>query len=339
MDDIPVTVYGFIKSVRRVNKWLVFLGLYDFSKPSKVTQVVSSIHAGSPEERKVLQNELLKLPPFVPVAVTGTVSRTHSPPPSKEEGKRWGEPSAQRPEIQMESLIQLNAVSPDLIYTPETVFPPKKRHLQLRTSPLLRAALSMRNRVADLCRRGLAKRGFLEVETPLLFKSTSEGAREFLVPTRNPGMFYALPQSPQQYKQILMASGVPRYYQFAKCFRDEDLRTDRQPEFTQLDLEMSFARSKDVIRIVQSLLRDVFSSVLGVDLPCEFPRLAYREAIQSYGTDKPDLRHGFLKVGFCPHMLGRSPLIITRFTKPTSHIALARPRHSISSAGKTTRLR
>lgn len=280
----------------------MFLDLYDFCRPATVIQVVSSIHAGASDERKALQDELHKLSPFVPVAVTGTVSRTHLPPPpgalSKDESRRWDEPPAGRPEIQMELLVQLNTVSPELIYTPETIFPPEKRHLQLRTSPLLRDALYTRNRAADLCRRALAKRGFLEVETPLLFKSTSEGAREFLVPTRNPGMFYALPQSPQQYKQILMASGVPRYYQFAKCFRDEDLRTDRQPEFTQLDLEMSFARGEDVIRVVQSLLRDVFSKTLAIDLPSEFPRLAYKEAMRSYGTDKPDLRHGFLKVGF-----------------------------------------
>jgi aspartyl-tRNA synthetase len=300
--DKTVVIHGFIKSVRKLSKKLVFLDLYDYrSGPDIIVQVVSNITANSPQEQKAMHNTLLKLPPFVPVCVKGIVTKTKSPPPpgglSADESQKWGAGSPMhRPEIQLESLIQLNSVSPDLIYTPATVFPPEKRHLQLRTSPLLANALRMRNKVSDICRQSLKKSGFLEVETPLLFKSTPEGAREFLVPTRTQGMCYALPQSPQQYKQILMASGVARYFQFAKCFRDEDLRADRQPEFTQLDLEMSFARKEDVMKIVHKLICDIFYKAMGIDLPFGFRSMTYSEAMQSYGTDKPDLRHGFLKV-------------------------------------------
>lgn len=132
------------------------------------------------------------------------------------------------------SIRQLNQFPRDLIATTETVFPPEQRHLQFRTDQGLRQRLKYRAKIANLCRQHLRNVGFQEVETPLLFKSTPEGAREFIVPTRQTGLAYALPQSPQQYKQVLMASGVSRYFQFAKCFRDEDLRADRQPEFTQV---------------------------------------------------------------------------------------------------------
>jgi len=137
-------------------------------------------------------------------------------------------------EIQATSVLQLNQVPRDLIATTDTVFPPEQRHLQFRTDSELRRRLKHRARVASSCRKYLGTLDFQEVETPLLFKSTPEGAREFIVPTRQKGLAYALPQSPQQYKQVLMASGVSRYFQFAKCFRDEDLRADRQPEFTQV---------------------------------------------------------------------------------------------------------
>ncbi|KAI7190229.1 hypothetical protein KC316_g5857, partial [Hortaea werneckii] len=149
-----------------------------------------------------------------------------------------------------------------------------------------KAARFIRDHLAD-------QHGFEEFETPMLFKSTPEGAREFLVPTRDPGMAYALPQSPQQYKQILMASGIPRYMQIARCFRDEDLRADRQPEFTQVDLEMAFASGEDVMRTIEDTVKALWEALLDVkNLPAAFPRMTYEEAMSKYGSDKPDIRLG-----------------------------------------------
>ena len=139
-------------------------------------------------------------------------------------------------EIQADSIIPLNTFPTDLVAKCDTVFPPELRHLQFRTDNELRSRIRLRSKIAAKVREGMLNKDFDEIETPLLFKSTPEGAREFIVPTRKKGMAYALPQSPQQYKQVLMASGIPRYFQFAKCFRDEDLRADRQPEFTQVCL-------------------------------------------------------------------------------------------------------
>ena len=140
-------------------------------------------------------------------------------------------------EVELWDVQPLNEFPKDIIATPETVFSPEQRHLQIRSDKSLRDALAFRARTADICRDELSNSGaFMDVETPILFKSTPEGAREFIVPTRRKGLAYALPQSPQQFKQLLMCSGISRYYQIARCFRDEDLRTDRQPEFTQVSL-------------------------------------------------------------------------------------------------------
>ncbi|MBN2073842.1 MAG: aspartate--tRNA ligase [Actinobacteria bacterium] len=181
----------------------------------------------------------------------------------------------------------------------------KYRYIDLR-SDQMQENLRMRHRITQTVRKYFDSKGFVEIETPILAKSTPEGARDFLVPSRiNRGKFYALPQSPQLFKQILMFSGFDRVYQVARCFRDEDLRADRQPEFTQIDLEMSFVSVEDVINVIEGMFKDIFSHVTGKELNIPFKRITWQESMENYGSDKPDLRYG-LNIRDISHIFKKS---------------------------------
>jgi len=164
------------------------------------------------------------------------------------------------------------------------------RYLDMRR-PEVKQRFQLRSHVARVLRRYLDEQGFLDIETPMLTRATPEGARDYLVPSRTQiGSFYALPQSPQLFKQLLMVAGFERYYQIVRCFRDEDLRADRQPEFTQLDIELSFTDEQTIQNLMEGMIRRLFKEVLGVNLPDPFPQMTYEEAMRRYGSDKPDLR-------------------------------------------------
>lgn len=200
-------------------------------------------------------------------------------------------------EIKLEAINVLNkSVTPPFTIEDESDggedLRAKFRYLDLRRNPLQKA-LALRHRLAHEVRNYLDGKGFMEIETPYLIKSTPEGARDFVVPSRmNQGQFYALPQSPQTFKQLLMVAGYDRYFQIVRCFRDEDLRADRQPEFTQIDCEMSFVEQEDVLNMFEGMMRTMFKNVLGVDIPNPMPRMSWYDAMDKYGSDKPDVRFG-----------------------------------------------
>lgn len=224
-------LHGYLGVRRDLSKNLSFVPLINPQNLQQV-QVISTCKV-SDEEAVSVQGRLRSIRPHTPVAITGILKL------KPEADRKEKDPSKKRDigdfEVTLQDIQSLNDFPSDIIVTPDTRYTPEQRHLQLRTDKDLSYALKVRDDVARSCRKELqGVQGFVEVETPLLFKSTSEGAREFIVPTRRKGVAYALPQSPQQFKQILMASGIQKYFQFARCFRDEDLRADRQPEFTQV---------------------------------------------------------------------------------------------------------
>ena len=200
-------------------------------------------------------------------------------------------------EIKVESINILNkSVTPPFTIEDESDggedIRAKFRYLDLRRNPL-QQALALRHRLAHEVRNYLDSKNFMEIETPYLIKSTPEGARDFVVPSRmNQGQFYALPQSPQTFKQLLMVAGYDRYFQIVRCFRDEDLRADRQPEFTQIDCEMSFVEQEDVLNMFEGMMRTLFKNVINVDIPDPLPRMSWYDAMDNYGSDKPDVRFG-----------------------------------------------
>jgi aspartyl-tRNA synthetase len=279
-----VTLHGYLRSRSDISKKLSFAQLEDPSLQKSI-QLISSTKTETQTVKDAF-DKLRKLELNSPVAVRGLVRSRDEKAASKDQRR------ITNVEIELQDIKVLNDWPRDVIFSDGVRFPPEARHLQIRTDESLRHALHFRAKAASLCRKEMEHAGFTEIETPILFKSTPEGAREFVVPTRTKGLAYALPQSPQQYKQILMASGIPRYYQLARCFRDEDRRADRQPEFTQLDLEMSFATSKDVMRVIEKLLVTLWKELLGVNLQAPFRKMSYTEAMSKYGVDKPDLRIG-----------------------------------------------
>ena len=280
-----VTFYGWVDR-RRDHGGVIFLDLRD---RSGIVQIVSDPQRtpDSYEQANALRNEYV-------VAITGRV--TQRPPESLNPRLPTGEV-----EIYADKIELLNAVRKQLPFQVSTADTEtvredlrlKYRYLDLRRERMAQN-MQLRHQVIKAMRRYLEDlEGFIEIETPILTRSTPEGARDYILPSRvNEGEWFALPQSPQLFKQLLMVSGMDRYYQVARCFRDEDLRADRQPEFTQLDMEMSFMSEDEIIELNEKLVCHIFKTVKGIDLPRPFPRLPYAEAMNRYGSDKPDTRYG-----------------------------------------------
>lgn len=290
-----VVLHGYVASIRNASKRLSFIQLLSTDLSHSVQLVASSAS---------LLEEIRSCESHVPVCVTGTVKSRDSSSASTLAPLQ--STPVRNCEIELTSFIPLNDFPKDGQTIAEGSIVPAadQRYLQIRMDKSLREALVLRSRVCQVMRKFLCdEHGFLEVETPILFKSTPEGAREYLVPTRTPGHAYALPQSPQQYKQLLMAGGIARYMQIARCFRDEDRRADRQPEFTQLDLEMAFATGSDIMAVIESLVRTLWRSVLDHELgQPAFPQMTYQQAMDMYGSDKPDRRLG-LTIHRIDHLL------------------------------------
>jgi aspartyl-tRNA synthetase len=288
LDGQEVTVCGWVNRARDLGG-LIFIGLRDHAGVLQV--VVEPGNKPAFAEAEKLRNEFC-------VRLTGTVRMRPE--------SQWNpDMPTGKVEVVADSVEILNAAAPlPLLMSDEDgeEVRLKYRFLDLRR-PRLQRNLRLRSKLTGAIRQFLDQRDFVDAETPILTRATPEGARDYLVPSRvQPGSFFALPQSPQIFKQILMMAGLDRYYQIARCFRDEDLRADRQPEFTQLDMEMAFVEEADVQDTAEQLIRQVFSDVLDVELPDPFPRMPYAEAMRRYGSDKPDLRIDLELVTICEHV-------------------------------------
>ena len=278
---LEVTLGGWV-STRRDHGSLIFIDIRD---REGITQIVFN-----PEENKDIHKEAELLRDEYVVQVKGVVSE-------RPEGTINKKIKTGEIEVAVKKLVILNQSEPPVFPIEDDAELSEDirftyRYLDLRRN-VMQKNLITRHRVTKIMRDYFDKKGFIEVETPILTKSTPEGARDYLVPSRvNPGKFYALPQSPQLFKQILMVSGLDKYFQIAKCFRDEDLRADRQPEFTQLDIEASFIEQKDIFSLVEGVMKDIFKDILDIELKIPFDVISYHDSMNRYGCDKPDRRFG-----------------------------------------------
>ncbi len=279
--DKKVVLAGWVRK-RRDHGGLIFIDLGD---KSGITQVVFN-----PEINKESHLQARSLREGWVIAAAGRVEAR--PPDSINPKLSTGEIEVMAEDLEILNISQsLPFPIEDEIETSEEVRL-KYRYLDLRR-PIMQKNLKLRYEVTKEVRNFLDKKGFMEIETPFLTRSTPEGARDYLVPSRvNPGEFYALPQSPQLFKQLLMVAGFDKYFQIVRCFRDEDLRADRQPEHTQIDIEASFISEEDIYALVEEMLANIFKKILGISLPLPFPRFSYKEAIDRFGIDRPDIRFG-----------------------------------------------
>ncbi len=276
-----VTVMGWVQRRRDLGQ-LIFIALRDR------TGIVQAVADGNSEKAVFEKAETIRSE-FV-VAITGTVAlRTEE---NINENMKTGKIEILAEDLRILSESETTPFQIEENITVNDELRLKYRYLDLRRPNIFRN-IKLRHNVTHVVRDFLDKEGFLEIETPMLTRSTPEGARDYLVPSRvHPGNFYALPQSPQLFKQLLMVSGMDRYFQIARCFRDEDLRADRQPEFTQIDMELSFIDIDDILDINERLIKRVFKEVLNVDVPTPFRRMTWKEGMERFGSDKPDMRFG-----------------------------------------------
>ena len=279
--DKKVILNGWVNKVR-LHGQVVFIDLRDRYGKTQIVFDADDYDGEFEEIKKISMEDVLSVKGLVRPRIESAIN------PNLSTGKI---------EVIVSEFIMLNESAPlpfmlDKRENAEEDLRLKYRYLELRMEELQKNIL-IRHKTYQATRNYLSENKFVEVETPILMKSTPEGARDYLVPSRvHKGKFYALPQSPQIYKQILMISGYDRYFQIVKCFRDEDLRADRQPEFTQIDIEMSFIDEEDIFSYMEGLTRHIFESVSNIELPDPFPKITYQDAMETYGSDKPDLRYG-----------------------------------------------